>query len=78
MVVHQMMMIQQHLLRLKLTQYTLTVTAGEGGSVSTQGGTYDEGSTVNIIATAGSGYIFQNWSNGSTDNPISVIVNQNM
>lgn len=60
------------------TQYTLTVTAGEGGSVSTQGGTYDEGSTVNIIATAGSGYIFQNWSNGSTDNPISVIVNQNM
>ena len=59
------------------TQYTLTVSAGEGGTVSSEGGTYDEGSTVNITATAGSGYIFQNWSNGSTDNPVSVSVNQN-
>ncbi len=29
------------------TQYTLTVSAGEGGSVSTEGGTYDEGDFCN-------------------------------
>jgi hypothetical protein len=27
----------------EVSQYTLTVTAGEGGTVSTEGGTYDEG-----------------------------------
>ena len=33
------------------TQYTLTVTAGQGGTVSTEGGTYDEGTEVTITAT---------------------------
>ena len=28
------------------TQYTLTVTASEGGTVSTEGGTYDEGTEL--------------------------------
>ena len=28
------------------TQYTLEVTAGEGGTVSTEGGTFDEGTEV--------------------------------
>ena len=27
-------------------QYTLTVTAGEGGTLSTEGGTYDEGTKL--------------------------------
>jgi len=40
------------------TQYTLTVTAGEGGSVSTEGGTYDEGTEVTITATPDEGYQF--------------------
>src|SRR6056300_1785895 len=40
------------------TQYTLTVTAGEGGTVSTEGGTYDEGTEVNITATPEEGYEF--------------------
>ena len=60
------------------TEYTLTVSSGTGGSVSTSGGTYEEGSTVNITATPNSEYIFQNWSNGSTDNPLTVTVNQNI
>jgi len=33
------------------TQYTLTFTAEEGGFVSTEGGTYDEGTEVAITAT---------------------------
>ena len=40
------------------TQYTLTVTTGEGGTVSTEGGTYDEGTEVTITATPEEGYEF--------------------
>ena len=43
------------------TQYTLTVSAGEGGTVSTEGGTYDEGTEVTITATPNEGYIFIGW-----------------
>ena len=55
------------------TQYTLTVTAGEGGSVSTEGGTYDEGTSITITATPSNGYKFVGWSDG--DNSISRSVN---
>lgn len=47
------------------TQYTLTVTAGEGGTVSTEGGTYDEGTEVTITATPEEGYEFVGWFNDS-------------
>ena len=43
------------------TQYTLTVTAGEGGTVSTDGGTYDEGTELTITATPAEGYEFVGW-----------------
>ena len=46
------------------TQYTLTVTAGDGGTVSTEGGTYDEGTEVTITATPDEGYEFVGWSDG--------------
>ena len=59
------------------TQYSLTVSAGEGGIVSTQGGTYDEGTEVTITATPDEGYVFSGWSDGSTNNSISIEVNQN-
>ena len=45
------------------TQYTLTVSAGEGGTVSTEGGTYDEGTEVTITATPEEGYEFVGWFN---------------
>ena len=35
----------------RITQFTLTVTFGEGGTVSTEGGTFDEGTEVTITAT---------------------------
>ena len=60
------------------TQYTLTVSAGEGGSVSSEGGTYDEGTAVNITATSNSGYIFSGWSNGSNDLQITITLNSNI
>ena len=62
----------------EIQEFTLTINAGDGGSVSASGGVYEEGSTVNVTATPNSEYIFQNWSNGSTDNPLTVTVNQNI
>jgi len=46
-------------------KYTLAVTAGEGGTVSTEGGTYDEGTEVKITATPAEGYEFVGWYNDS-------------
>jgi len=60
-----------------VTQYTLTVAAGEGGSVSTTGGTYNDGTSLSISASANEGYSFTGWSNGSSDNPLNLILNSN-
>ena len=46
---------------------TLTVTAGEGGTVSTEGGTYDEGTEVTITATPDEGYEFVGWEGSDSD-----------
>ncbi|MDG2372306.1 MAG: hypothetical protein P8L83_06800, partial [Flavobacteriaceae bacterium] len=53
-------------------RYLLSVSASIGGAVSTTGGEYAEGKSVTITATANAEYQFVNWSNGSTQNPITV------
>ena len=58
-----------------ITQYTLTVTSGEGGTVSSEGGTYDEGTEVTITATPDERYKFTSWSNGSTEENIVITIN---
>jgi hypothetical protein len=60
------------------SSYTLSVTATDGGTVSSPGGSYNEGSSVTITASPNSEYIFENWSNGSTENPLTITVNQNI
>ena len=60
-----------------INQYTLTVSAGNGGSVSTTGGTFSQGTQVSITATPNSGHSFVSWSNGSTANPLTVTLNSN-
>tara|TARA_B110000008_G_scaffold246951_1_gene258111 strand:- start:51 stop:404 length:354 start_codon:yes stop_codon:yes gene_type:complete len=43
-------------------QYKLTLTVGEGGSVSPDAtGTYDEGTAITITATPDEGYEFDRW-----------------
>ena len=54
--------------------YTLTVSAGDGGAVSSTGGTYASGESLSITATANAEYVFSGWSNGSTDNPLSITI----
>jgi hypothetical protein len=54
-------------------QYILTVTSGEGGTVSTEGGTYDEGTDITIIATADEFYTFSGWE-GNDSNEKSITI----
>ena len=58
-----------------LKTYKLTVEASDGGIVSSTGGNINAGSSISITVTPNSGYTFIGWSNGSTDNPISITVN---
>ena len=58
------------------SQYTLTVTAVEGGTVSTEGGTYDEGTNINVSAQIIQGYVFTGWNDGSITNPKIITLNQ--
>ncbi|MBH45570.1 MAG: hypothetical protein CMC93_03030, partial [Flavobacteriaceae bacterium] len=60
------------------SKYTLSVTSSDGGTVSLSGGTYNYGESVTITATQNSEYIFESWSNGSTQNPLTITVNQNL
>ena len=59
-------------------EYTLTVSAADGGTVSTEGGTYDEGTDVTITASANEGYRFTGWEgNSSTSESLTVTLNSN-
>jgi len=61
------------------TQYTLVVTASEGGTVSTEGGTYDEGTEVTVTATPDGGYEFIEWDgNDNQSNSFTVSINSNI
>ena len=48
-------------LSVETPQYSLNITSSEGGTVSTNGGTYDEGTTISITATPDEGYEFTGW-----------------
>lgn len=50
--------------------------AGEGGSVSSPGGEYDEGTVISVTANPAAEYEFERWSDGSTQNPRSITVTQ--
>jgi len=59
-------------------KFTITIDAGEGGSVSSTGGSYEQGSTFSVTATASSGYRFTGWSNGETSATLNITVTGNL
>ncbi|MBT3685267.1 MAG: InlB B-repeat-containing protein, partial [Cryomorphaceae bacterium] len=62
-----------------VSQYTLTVNAGEGGSVSTYGGTYNDGTSISIVATPSEGYEFIGWiGSDSTSSNITLTISSNV
>ena len=60
-------------------KYTVTLSANiaEWGSVA-GAGEYDSGTEISIMATASSGYHFENWSDGDTNNPRTISVTKNL
>ena len=60
-------------------QFDLVVNASVGGSVSSPGGTYDEGTSVTITASPIEGYEFTGWSGSNeTSNVVSINLNANI
>ena len=54
--------------------HDVTLSAGEGGTVSESGGRLAEGTTLSVTATPAEGHHFVQWSDGVIDNPRSVVV----
>jgi hypothetical protein len=61
-----------------VVKYTLSVTAGEGGTVSTTGGEYESGQTVSVTATPEGEYLFKDWSDGNTNATRTLTVSSNI
>ena len=59
-------------------QYTLTVNTLGGGTVSNEGGTYDEGSEISLTASPNDGNVFIQWSDGETSLTRNVILTENI
>ena len=54
------------------------MSAGEGGSINQEGGRIAENTELTISATPAEGRHFEKWSDGNTENPRTVIVNENI
>lgn len=63
----------------ELEMFAVTVSSNDEamGTVS-GGGDYHEGETVTLAAEANEGYCFVKWSDGNTDNPRVIIVDENI
>ena len=60
-----------------IVKYTISLSAGEGGSVSTTGGQYESGQTLNVTATPQAEYVFKSWSDGNTNATRTITVSSN-
>lgn len=56
---------------------TIYITASEHGSVE-GGGSYDLGAIATLTAIPDEGYSFESWSDGNTDNPRTITVNEDI
>ncbi|MFZ9011494.1 MAG: InlB B-repeat-containing protein, partial [Anaerohalosphaeraceae bacterium] len=59
---------------------SVTITPEEGGSVSPDGGTFEDGTAITLTATPSEGYIFKEWMGDlqSTENPVSASMDRDM
>ena len=59
---------------------SVTITPEEGGTVSPDGGTFEDGTTVTLRGTPSEGYIFKEWVGDltSTENPVSASMDADM
>jgi hypothetical protein len=61
-----------------IAKHIITLSAGEGGSVSTSGGEYEKGQTVSVTATPQGEYLFTGWSDGITDATRTITIDATM
>ena len=59
---------------------SVTITPEDGGSVSPDGGTFEDGTEVTLTGTPSEGYSFKEWAGdlSSTENPVSVSMDSDM
>lgn len=59
---------------------SVTITPEEGGSVSPDGGAFDDGTVITLTATPSEGYVFKEWMGDlkSTENPVSASMDTDM
>lgn len=62
----------------EIQQYSLTINPSTGGTVNNPGSRFDDGSNITLTATPNSEYIFSSWSNGSTDNPLTIAITSDL
>lgn len=62
-----------------ISNYAVTVSASEGGSVNSTGGSYAQNATITLTATAAEGFVFSGWSGDATGttNPLTYSVTAN-
>ena len=61
----------------EIIKYTLTISSNEGGSVDSSGGIYSQGETLTINATPEPGFVFSQWSDGTTTSSLEVTMDSN-
>ena len=64
--------------RIPTQTYTVSVLYDESQGFVLGAGTYNEGSVASIIAIPADGYYFMKWSDGTSDNPKEVLVDQDI
>ena len=59
---------------------SVTITPEDGGSVSPDGGTFDDGAVITLTATPAEGYVFKEWMGDleSSENPVSASMDTDM
>lgn len=64
----------------EVVTYSISVSTGEGGSVNSSGGIYNENQNITITATPDEYYVFTGWSGDVTEtqNPLTISASENL
>jgi len=61
-----------------IRHYDVVLSAGVGGTIDHAGGRIAEGTEITLTAAPNEGYHFEKWSDESTENPRTIIVNEDL
>ncbi len=61
-----------------IRHFDVAISAGNEGTVNNNGGRIAEGTELSLTATPNEGYHFEKWSDGSTENPRTIVVNDDV